>query len=50
MLNPKKLFSEDEKEKKVENFVHFEKNVFFAENDTFGVFRSFRSEKDICVR
>ena len=48
MLNPKKLFSEAEKEKKVKNFAHFEKDVFFSKNDTFAAFRIFRPEGSTC--
>jgi hypothetical protein len=47
MLNLKKLVSEACKKKKVENFAHFEKIVFFEKNESFGVFRIFRPEKDI---
>jgi hypothetical protein len=45
----KKLFSEADKKNKVESFAHFEKDAFFAENDTFGVFHSFRPENSFFV-
>ena len=45
MLNLKKLFSEAEKKNKVENFAHFEKDVFFSQNDILQIFRIFRPEK-----
>jgi hypothetical protein len=48
MLNLKMLFSEIEKKKKVENFTHFEKDVFFEENDILRVFRIFRSDGSVC--
>jgi hypothetical protein len=41
MLNLVKLFSEAEKTNKVQNFGHFEKDMFFSKNDTFAVFRIF---------
>jgi hypothetical protein len=41
MLNLKKTFPEAEKKKKVENFEHFRKGVFFLKNDTSVVFRIF---------
>jgi hypothetical protein len=47
MLNLKKLVSESCKKVKVENFTHFEKVVFFEENDTLRVFRIFRPEGSI---
>jgi hypothetical protein len=47
MLNLEQLFSEAEKTNKVQNFAHFEKDVFFSKNDTFQVFRIFRPEGSI---
>jgi hypothetical protein len=35
MLNLKNLFSEAEKESKVENFSHFKKDVFFRKTTPF---------------
>jgi hypothetical protein len=40
--------AESEKKNEVENFAHFEKDVCFEENDTFGVSRLFRLEGSIC--
>jgi hypothetical protein len=48
MLNLEKLFSEAENKKKVENFAHFEKVVFYSKNYTFRVFRIFRPEGSFC--
>jgi len=48
MLNLKKLFSEAKNKKKVENFAHFEKVVFFEKNGTLRVFRILRPEGRIC--
>jgi hypothetical protein len=41
MLNPKKLVFEAGKTNEVENFAHFEKDVFFSKNNTFRVFHIF---------
>ncbi len=47
MLNLEKLFLEAEKKNKVENFAHFEQDVFFSELGNFVVFRIFRPEGTI---
>jgi hypothetical protein len=48
MLNLEKLFSEAEKTDKVQNFSHFEKDVFFEKNYTLRIFRIFRPKGSIC--
>jgi hypothetical protein len=41
MLNSKKIFTETVKKNKAENFAHFEKDVFFEENDNFQILVDF---------
>ncbi len=50
MLNLEKLFLEAEKKNKVENFAHFEPDVFFLKRGIFVVFRIFRPEESIYKR
>ncbi len=48
MLNLKKLFSEAENKKKMEDLAHFEKVVIFEKIGILRVFRIFRPEGRIC--
>jgi hypothetical protein len=41
MLNMKKIFLDAEKKNEVENFAHFQKDVFFRKNDSFQILRIF---------
>ncbi len=47
MLNQEKLFSEAEGKSKVEDFVHFDNDLFLSKNDILLVFRIFRPEKKV---
>jgi hypothetical protein len=50
ILNLKKLFSEAEKKNKVENFVHFEKDVFFSRKTTPAQYFVFFYRKEVSAK